>query len=40
MQTQNVADLGELLPEVIVTPGVYVDRIVYVPSGDPPVVIS
>jgi 3-oxoadipate CoA-transferase, alpha subunit len=39
-QTQNVAELGELTPETIVTPGIYVDRIVHVPSGDPPVVIS
>jgi 3-oxoadipate CoA-transferase alpha subunit len=40
VQTQNIAELGELTPEVIVTPGIYVDRIVHVPSGDPPVVIS
>jgi 3-oxoadipate CoA-transferase alpha subunit len=40
VQTQQVAALGELTPEVIVTPGVYVDRIVHVPSGNPPVVIS
>jgi len=40
VQTQNVAELGELTPETIVTPGIYVDRIVHVPSGDPPVVIS
>jgi 3-oxoadipate CoA-transferase alpha subunit len=40
VQTQNIAELGELTPEMIVTPGIYVDRIVHVPSGDPPVVIS
>jgi 3-oxoadipate CoA-transferase alpha subunit len=39
-QTQNVAELGELTPEMIVTPGIYIDRIVHVPSADPPVVIS
>src|SRR4029077_9256861 len=39
-QTQNVAELGELMPETIVTPGLYVDCLVHVPSGDPPVVIS
>ena len=39
-QTQNIAELGELTPEMIVTPGIYVDRVVHVPSGDPPVVIS
>jgi len=25
---------------MIVTPGIYVDRVVHVPSGDPPIVIS
>jgi 3-oxoadipate CoA-transferase alpha subunit len=40
VQTQNIAVLGELTPEVIVTPGIYVDRVVHVPSGDPTVVIS
>jgi 3-oxoadipate CoA-transferase alpha subunit len=40
VQTQNVAELGELMPETIVTPGIYVDRIVHLPTGDPPVVIS
>jgi len=40
VQTQHIAELGELTPEVVVTPGVYVNRIVHVPSGDPPVVIS
>jgi 3-oxoadipate CoA-transferase alpha subunit len=40
VQTQNTAELGELTPEMIVTSGIYVDRIVHVPSGDPPVVIS
>ena len=40
VQTQNVAELGELTPEIIVTPGIYVDRVVHVPSGDPPVVIN
>ena len=35
-QTQHVAELGELGPEEIVTPGVFVDRIVHVEAGDPP----
>jgi 3-oxoadipate CoA-transferase alpha subunit len=35
-QTQHVAELGELGPEEIVTPGVFVDRIVHVAAGDPP----
>ncbi len=36
-QTQHVAELGELPPEAIVTPGVYVQRLVHVAAGDPPV---
>ncbi|HVC53417.1 MAG TPA: 3-oxoacid CoA-transferase subunit A [Stellaceae bacterium] len=39
-QTQHVAELGELAPETIVTPGICVDRLVHVAAGDPPVVIS
>jgi len=40
VQTQHVAVLGELTSETIVTPGIYVDRIVHLPTGDPPVTIS
>ena len=36
VQTQHVAELGELSPEEIATPGVYVDRLVHVAAGDPP----
>ena len=36
VQTQHIAELGELSPEEIATPGVYVDRLVYVEAGDPP----
>ncbi len=36
VQTQHVAELGALSPELIATPGVYVNRVVHVPSGDPP----
>ena len=36
VQTQHVAELGELSPEEIVTPGVFVDRLVHVAAGDPP----
>jgi len=36
VQTQHVAELGELSPEEIATPGIYVDRVVYVEAGDPP----
>lgn len=35
VQTQHVRDLGALNPEHIVTPGIFVDRIVHVPCGDP-----
>jgi 3-oxoadipate CoA-transferase, alpha subunit len=35
-QTQHIAELGELSPEEIATPGLYVDRLVYVEAGDPP----
>ncbi len=34
-QTQHVAELGELDPECVVTPGVFVDRVVHLPHGDP-----
>ena len=40
VQTQHIAELGELAPETIVTPGICVDRVVHVDAGDPPVVIS
>jgi 3-oxoadipate CoA-transferase alpha subunit len=36
-QTQHVVDLGALDPEAIVTPGIYVDRVLHVPYGDPPI---
>jgi 3-oxoadipate CoA-transferase, alpha subunit len=36
VQTQHVAELGELSPEEVATPGIYVDRVVHVPAGDPP----
>src|SRR6266571_4712121 len=35
-QTQHLAELGELSPEEIATPGLYVDRLVHVAAGDPP----
>ena len=36
VQTQHIAELGSLSPEEIATPGIYVNRLVHVPSGDPP----
>jgi 3-oxoadipate CoA-transferase, alpha subunit len=34
-QTQHLAELGEIDPESIVTPGIFVDRVVHVPYGSP-----
>ena len=34
-QTQHAAELGELDPEQIVTPGIYVNRVVHIPYGGP-----
>jgi 3-oxoadipate CoA-transferase, alpha subunit len=39
-QAQHMAELGELSPEEIVTPGLYVDRLVHVAAGDPPITIE
>jgi len=36
VQTRHIVELGELDPETIVTPGIFVDRIVQVASPDPP----
>ena len=36
VQTQHIAELGALSPEEIATPGLYVDRLVHVAAGDPP----
>jgi 3-oxoadipate CoA-transferase alpha subunit len=36
VQTRHVVELGELDPETIVTPGIFVDRVVLVNSADPP----
>jgi len=36
VQTRNIVELGELDPEQIVTPGIFVDRVVLVDSPDPP----
>jgi 3-oxoadipate CoA-transferase, alpha subunit len=34
-QTQHIVELGALDPEKIGTPGIFVDRVVHVPYGDP-----
>ncbi|WP_210207957.1 3-oxoacid CoA-transferase subunit A [Bosea caraganae] len=36
VQTQEMVALGDLDPEAIVTPGIFVNRVVPVPYGDPP----
>jgi 3-oxoadipate CoA-transferase alpha subunit len=36
VQTQHVVELGELDPDVVVTPGIYVGRVLHVPYGGPP----
>ncbi|MGI4950928.1 MAG: 3-oxoacid CoA-transferase subunit A [Janthinobacterium lividum] len=35
VQSQHMAELGTLDPEAIVTPGIFVDRVLHVPYGDP-----
>ncbi|MBU6499466.1 MAG: 3-oxoacid CoA-transferase subunit A [Rhodospirillales bacterium] len=35
VQAQHIVELGTLDPEAIVTPGIFVDRVVHVPYGDP-----
>ena len=37
VQTQNIVELGSLDPETIVTQGIFVDKVVHVPYGDPAV---
>ena len=36
-QVQHIVELGALDPEMIATPGIYVDRVVHVPYGEPTV---
>jgi 3-oxoadipate CoA-transferase alpha subunit len=35
VQAQHIAELGALDPEKIVTPGIFVDRVIHVPYGEP-----
>ena len=37
VQTQHVVELGDLDPEHIITPGIFVDRVLHIPYGDPPI---
>lgn len=34
-QSQHIEELGELDPEAVVTPGIYVQRVIHLPYGDP-----
>lgn len=36
VQSQRIVELGGLDPEHVVTPGIFVDRVIHVPYGDPP----
>ena len=36
VQSQHILELGALEPEHVVTPGIFVDRVLHVPYGDPP----
>jgi 3-oxoadipate CoA-transferase, alpha subunit len=35
VQTQHLAELGQIDPETVVTPGIFVNRVVHVPYGNP-----
>jgi 3-oxoadipate CoA-transferase alpha subunit len=35
-QTQHVVELGAMGPDDVHTPGIYVDRVIHIPYGDPP----
>jgi 3-oxoadipate CoA-transferase alpha subunit len=38
VQCQNKRDLGEIDPDDVITPGLFVDRVVHIPYGDPKIV--
>jgi len=40
VQSQHMVELGDLDPEVIQTPGIYVKRVIHVPYGDPPPAVA
>ncbi|MBS0561468.1 MAG: 3-oxoacid CoA-transferase subunit A [Proteobacteria bacterium] len=35
VQSQHIRELGEIDPDHVVTPGIFVDRVLHVPYGDP-----
>jgi 3-oxoadipate CoA-transferase alpha subunit len=36
VQTQHILPLGEIDPDHVVTPGIFVSRVLHIPYGDPP----
>ena len=36
VQAQHIVELGALDPDTVVTPGIFVNRVIHVPYGDPP----
>jgi 3-oxoadipate CoA-transferase alpha subunit len=36
VQSQHIVELGALDPQHIMCPGLYVDRVIHIPYGDPP----
>ena len=36
VQSQHIVELGQLDPEQVITPGIFVDRVIHVPYGNPP----
>lgn len=36
VQVQHIVPLGTIDPETVITPGVFVDRVVHIPYGNPP----
>jgi 3-oxoadipate CoA-transferase alpha subunit len=36
VQSQHIVELGDIPPEQVMTPGIFVDRVLHVPYGDPP----
>jgi 3-oxoadipate CoA-transferase alpha subunit len=36
VQAQHIVPLGGIDPEAVVTPGIFVNRVIHVPYGDPP----
>ncbi|MDE8348686.1 MAG: 3-oxoacid CoA-transferase subunit A [Acidocella sp.] len=35
VQTQHKVELGEMRPDEVMTPGIYINRVVHIPYGDP-----